>query len=597
MRLSPTIGILCVVWLVAGIVGDGNVAEPQAPPATGVIAGTMTGADTGRPLRRVRVSLTNSETNANLGTAVTDPQGRFSFTKLPAASFTLKASKTGYLDVTYGQKKLGSGRPGTSIQLAEGQKIDTVALQMPRSGVISGMVTDEVGDPAYNVTMRAMKYVLRNGLRELAPAGSAATDDRGHYRIAMLVPGEYIVCAAPRDEFVDAVARYEDLRSRSQQAMAGRASAALGPPPEEPKEAYVTVCVPGTTQMSSATTLTLDVSEERAGNDVQLQIVPITKISGTVSWGGGALPIGLNAADTSVWLVDQASIFNPAGQRVAKAMEGGRFSFTNVTPGQYTLVAQADAPVAQASAGGLAGQKPAALAMTTLWAGIDVTVTGQPISDLTLSMATGMSVSGRVVVEGAAPVDLTKLRLTAYPAGPTAGEMAATIGQVEADGRFTISGVVPGRYRIVPYQSASFGAVIKSSVFNGADTLDFPIEVKGGESLSDGVVTMIPRLAEITGQLQNGSNQPVAGYTLIVFAAEPRYWTPMSRRIQAVRSGADGRFTLKDLPAGDYRLAAVTDVESGQWFDPAFLRDLVANAITVSLAEGEHKDQMMRLVR
>ena len=149
-----------------------------------MITGIISGGDTGRPLRRVRVTLTNSVTNASLGTAVTDAEGRFSFTRLPAGSLTLRAVRTGYLDIVFGQKKLGSGRPGTPIQLTEGQKIENLALQMPRGGVISGMVVDDVGDPAFGVPVRAFRYVMRNGVRELtATSNAGTTNDRGQYRI------------------------------------------------------------------------------------------------------------------------------------------------------------------------------------------------------------------------------------------------------------------------------------------------------------------------------------------------------------------------------------------------------------------------------
>ena len=83
------------------------------------------------------------------------------------------------------------------------QKIDNIQLQMPRGGVISGVVVDEVGDPIFGVPVRVWRYVNRNGTRELtATSNSDTTDDRGQYRVSGLVPGEYVVCAAPRDELM-----------------------------------------------------------------------------------------------------------------------------------------------------------------------------------------------------------------------------------------------------------------------------------------------------------------------------------------------------------------------------------------------------------
>ena len=82
---------------------------------------------------------------------------------------------------------------------------------------------------------------------------------------------------------------------------------------------------------------------------------------------------------------------------------------------------------------------------------------------------------------------------------------------------------------------------------------------------------------------------------LVVFAADPRYWTPASRRIVAMRPSSDGRYGFRDLPAGEYRLAALTDAEPGQWFDPRVLRELTGASIPVRLGEGEQRGQDLRV--
>jgi hypothetical protein len=108
-------------------------------------------------------------------------------------------------------------------------------------------------------------------------------------------------------------------------------------------------------------------------------------------------------------------------------------------------------------------------------------------------------------------------------------------------------------------------------------------------------VTLSTRSTALSGTLQDPSNQPTTGYTVIAFASDNRLWLPQSRRIQATRPSTDGRFSFNGLPAGDYRLAAVDDVEIGRWFDPAFLRQIVNASIAVSLGEGERKVQDLRL--
>lgn len=560
-------------------------------PASGIIAGTVSAGDSGRPLRRVRIVL-EDERVVPKGFAVTDDQGRFALTQLPAGSYILKASRTGFLEVIYGQRKPGSGRSGTPIQLADGQRVEKLSLVLPRGGLITGVVTDEVGDPASNVTVRAVRRVLRNGERAWVPAVTASTsDDRGQFRLFGLLPGEYLVCATPRDELATAAAQAEAMRRRMDdiKAAAGRGGATpetkmmidrmnAAALPEAPKAAYVPACAPGTMHLSEAATVSLDAGEERPGVNLQLPLVPIARVSGTITWSGGQVPVGNTTSDTYVSLTTPEAVPGIVSYGMHVPADG-RFSIVNVPPGSYRVTARA-----------MGGK-------TALWASTEITVSGQPVSDLLLTMQPGLSVTGRVVVEGAAPVDVTKIRITALLAGEIAGETAPVVASPDADGRFTLEGVVPARYRIGAYPGSAGAANLKSSVFGGRDTLDFPLDVRPGEPIEGGVITIVPRLADITGQLRHDANQPATGFTVIVFTADLQYWTPQSRRIQGVRPATDGRFAFRNLPAGEYRLVAVTDVEPGQWFDPAFLKELLPASIPLALSEGERKEQTLQVVK
>jgi hypothetical protein len=54
---------------------------------------------------------------------------------------------------------------------------------------------------------------------------------------------------------------------------------------------------------------------------------------------------------------------------------------------------------------------------------------------------------------------------------------------------------------------------------------------------------------------------------------------------------------MQGLPPGDYRMIAVDDVESGQWFDPALLRQLASAAMALTLGDGERKVQDIRVTK
>ena len=166
------------------------VTQPAPAAGTGVISGIVTSDNSGSPVRRVRLTLSGVELRGGRST-ITDDQGRFTFSAIPAGRFTLTASKAGYVDIAYGAKR--PGRPGTPIQLADGQKLEKAHITLPRGSIVTGIVVDENGEPSTGTQVRVLRYVMRQGERTLQQVGQDQTDDRGIYRIFGLQPGEHIV--------------------------------------------------------------------------------------------------------------------------------------------------------------------------------------------------------------------------------------------------------------------------------------------------------------------------------------------------------------------------------------------------------------------
>ena len=132
-------------------------------------------------------------------------------------------------------------------------------------------------------------------------------------------------------------------------------------------------------------------------------------------------------------------------------------------------------------------------------------------------------------------------------------------------------------------------------MLEGVDVLDAPVVVRGSVAVPEVVITLTDSRSEVSGVLQGPDGRALADDTIIVFAADPQFWTPRSRRAQATRPATDGSFSVRDLPAGEYVIAAVADVEPGQWRDPQFLAELAPYGIRFSLADGEKKVQNIRI--
>lgn len=544
---------------------QGAAQQPQ--PASGTIAGALRSADLGGPVRRAAVKLVSAQPAATR-TATTDADGRFAFTNLPPGDYTLSASKAGFLESVFGARRPGAGVAGTPIRLAAGERRDDIAMRLPRGGVISGIVTDEFGDAALGVPVRAMRLGYANGQRVAQPIANAATDDLGAYRLAGLPPGEYIVSAVPRDSVAARASMAESLRARS----AAIAAAGRTPPPSVRSDegahddrGYVPVYFSGTASPSAATRVTLGVSQQVAGVDIQLQALKTATIAGTIANPDGT------PGSANVQLIDAAMPIANLGVWFRNATPGGKFSFAGLAPGAYVLSAQA--PSRGAAGGSLTGS-------------LTVTVDAEPV-EVALTLSRGVSVSGAIRLDplkGAG--DLRRIRVRLAPIATASDwEMAPYEDMPDAQGRFTFRGVAPGRYRVTVIGLPS-GWTLESAVFGNLDAADVHLSVAAGDDVDGGVLRVTARTGEIAGALSTADGAPASDRTVILFPADRAHWMPQSRRIHVVQPAQDGRYSVRELPAGEYRVAAVDGVEAGEQFDPGFLARIAPDAQSVNVAAG-----------
>jgi hypothetical protein len=82
---------------------------------------------------------------------------------------------------------------------------------------------------------------------------------------------------------------------------------------------------------------------------------------------------------------------------------------------------------------------------------------------------------------------------------------------------------------------------------------------------------------------------------MLVFPIDPTYWRAESRRTQTTRPGADGQFVVRELPPGEYFIAALTDLAPSDTSDPVFLERIAGAALRFTLAPGEKKTQDFRV--
>lgn len=583
-----------------------DAAIPQAPPralpravpepvGTGSITGVVT-TDSANPTPVRRVVVTLNSTEPRVGrTTVTDDAGRFVFTSLPAARYSLTATKAGYLDARYGATQ--PGRAGTPIVLAENEQ-SALTLKITKGAVITGTIRDVHGDPVRGVAVSLSRYELVNGERRLVDAGerSQLSDDRGQYRIYGLQPGEYFANIER-----PTVGYYRSLRQTTAADLAaaqrelratGAAPAASAPATPLPEMGYAPVFYPRTTIFSQAVAVNVVPGEEKTGIDFGLQLVQLARLQARVLGPDGQPPPMVQAR-----LV-------PATQPPALSMTGldaglffpitdGVLRINSIPPGEYTLhvggSTVAPPPMTASSGAGFVGAGNAALGLP-MWAAMPMTIDGRDIDGLTIQLELGKRMTGRVVFEGATPPPPS---VAVFLSGPQLGGTPLS-RRATATPMFSVDGIIPAAYRVTA--TGVRGWMLKSALINGRDAADVPVEISS--DISDVVVTLTDKLTEVSGVLQTPAGAAAPNYFVIMFPKDPAFWINGSRRIVSLRPATDGRFVTpatNPLPPGEYLIAAVTDISNGQWFDPAFLAALAPSAIPLALAEGEKKRQDLRI--
>ncbi len=506
---------LMLTWPLAAAQGQQPERDrTQAAPAAGVVSGIVVSGDVpARPQRRAVVTLTGSGP-ASGSAVVTDDQGRFLFSGLPAGRYDLTASKPGFVTGAYGAKRPGRG--GTPVVLMNDQRVNLAPIVMARGAVIAGTVRDARGEPVQGVRVHVMRegYSPQNGERMLlavsAPGGE--TDDRGMYRIYGLLPGEYFAALDPP------FALPGDLRQVTEQSMqtalqqvhappGGAGPTPFGPTPQSgragPSVGYATIFYPGTSSAADASAITLEAGEARVDIDMPLRLVPTASIEGVVVDANGQpapsaqlslVANGLPAGTASI-------IMSLLSAGLTRPHADGSFTIAGIPPGQYTLAARTR------GAGAFGGPLPGT---PVAWATADLSIDGADVAGVRLSLQPGMTISGRVAFEGASPppIDLAHFRVLLSPV--LSGGAVAIVPppqQTDAQGRFTFKDVMPGRYRLAAEatgpSSAASAWTLASAAIDGREAFNASIDIAGGASTMDAVLTFTDRPAELSGVLQD----------------------------------------------------------------------------------------------
>ena len=552
-------------------------AQNQATPApTGRITGHVIAGDNGRPVKRARVFAAAAELQGGRG-MLTDDNGVFDFTELPAGRYTITASKSGFVSLSYGQRRpLQSGTP---LQLADAQQLKDINFQLPRGSVIGGHVLDEDGDAMPGVMVRVMRYQYLQGERRLTPAGNGQTDDKGQYRVWGLMPGDYYVNAVARGGGPGGfggpggpAGPGGNFGGRGG-GRGGPAAPGAGNGAEQVN--YAPTYYPGVPSIADAKPVTVGLGAETLDINFGMQLVRMSRLSGRIQNPDGTPVTSGNvslAADVS------ASRGNQVGMTFGGRIDwDGSFAINSVPPGRYTLRARGTD------------------AETPQFASQPVTVNGDDLSGLTVVLSGGATVTGTVTFQtgSTGTPDLSQFRISA----PTVDQGSfgpQSNARVDKDGHFTLDGVPAGAH-LFRSGGNTRGFILKSVTVNGRNVTDTPIELRSGEAVSGVAIVFTDQQNEINGTLTTEQGAPLSEFTVLVFPTDASLWRPQARQIMTTRPDQTGKYRLRGLPPGEYFVVAVDPAEQGEWFEPAYLDEHRAGATRLTLSDGDVKTQDLKV--
>ncbi|HSC25855.1 MAG TPA: carboxypeptidase regulatory-like domain-containing protein [Vicinamibacterales bacterium] len=237
-----------------------------------------------------------------------------------------------------------------------------------------------------------------------------------------------------------------------------------------------------------------------------------------------------------------------------------------------------------------AGSYKAIVLAGGLWGAVDIVVDGEHASTIPIPMNRAGRMRGRVVFAGTSPPPRRlSLHLVASDLdGIVTGE-SNSLAQVGGDGTFTIP-TIPGRFLLRIVGGSPDGTWrLASAVHAEIDFADAPLTIDRVE-IADVVVTLTDETTVVEGSVQLASGAPANGRVVLLYPADPRQRTRNSRRIDSAVTTLDGKYEIRGLPAGQYAMAVLDELDREALKDPAALAALTPLA-TLTLTPGKTTTQ------
>jgi hypothetical protein len=520
-------------------------AAPVEPTEKCGIEGTVVAAASGAPLGGAEVSVEREGASEPPIAVSTDAAGHYAVDDVEPGRYSLYVQRNGYVPQQYGRR--GTYARGVTLILEPGKKLRGIDFRLIATGVIAGRVLGKDNLPRVRANVEACTPRYKEGERGLVAAGAnnTTTNDLGEYRIYGLAPARYYVEVSGQGPDQVPIKQPE------------------GAPPEE---RYLPTLYPNVTDLDHAAMVDVQAGGEAQGIDIA------ALKSRTFHVRGKILGLDATAQDARVRLYAVGRLCE-TGRGADQAPDArGNFDFGGVTPGPYVV------SIRFFQGGRLSS------------ASRPIRVVDADVHDVNLAPSTGTELPGHVRVEGGKRIQLNQCRVGLWnPYTPT-----EPMAQVNSDGSFVLQLVGHYAYRIGigPLPEDFY---IKSVRLDDLQITGTTVDLGSAEG-SPGVLEIVVSgtAGAIDGIVKNEKDDPASG-AVVVLVPDSNH-RQESDLFKDVPTDNNGRFMLRGIRPGDYKLFAWDDVEPGIWWDPEFLSHYETKGENVKVEANGHLSVNLRLI-
>jgi hypothetical protein len=217
---------------------------------------------------------------------------------------------------------------------------------------------------------------------------------------------------------------------------------------------------------------------------------------------------------------------------------------------------------------------------------IPVDIRDRDITGLVIELVPAMAVNGTLTIDGRAPGNVTvrvAIGAVGNPSPTYQGIPARAVIPNPDDGTFNIGTVPQSRYRVEMGAGLPADLYVSDVRLSGISVFDTGFEV-GREPLAPLQVSLRSGAGTVEGVVRDGSNRPVSNATVVVVPPDAR----RENRVlyKSATSDAAGKFTVRGIAPGSYKLFAFEGLAGGEFYNARFLLKYEFRGKSINVTQG-----------